>query len=144
MTTDAELIKMSEDVMVHSYSPYSKFPVGAALLGKDGRVFVGVNVENASFGGTICAERSAFVSAVTAGCQDFQAIAISTNMSEPAAPCGLCRQFMVEFGNFKVILNSASQKSQQYYELKDLLPRAFSPRSLDDYKEESSKKNGNH
>uniref|UniRef100_A0A0N5C732 Cytidine deaminase n=1 Tax=Strongyloides papillosus TaxID=174720 RepID=A0A0N5C732_STREA len=104
--SDSELIEASAKVMKNSYSPYSNFPVGAALLTKCGKIITGANIENASFGATICAERSAFVSAVSQGYKDFVAIAISTNVAAPASPCGVCRQFMVEFGNIKVILHS--------------------------------------
>lgn len=81
-----------------SYSPYSHFRVGAALLSEDGRVFTGANVENRSFGLTICAERSAVVQAVSKGCRSFAALAISTPDSEtPVGPCGACRQVISEF-----------------------------------------------
>uniref|UniRef100_A0A0N5B6S5 Cytidine deaminase n=1 Tax=Strongyloides papillosus TaxID=174720 RepID=A0A0N5B6S5_STREA len=138
---DSELIKASVDVMKNSYSPYSKFPVGAALLTNCGRIITGANVENASYGGTICAERSAFVSAVSQGYKDFTCIAISTNLASPASPCGMCRQFMVEFGNIKVILHSASTNSIETVELRDLLPKAFTPKSLTTYNEESKNSN---
>uniref|UniRef100_A0A0N4Z8G3 Cytidine deaminase n=1 Tax=Parastrongyloides trichosuri TaxID=131310 RepID=A0A0N4Z8G3_PARTI len=137
--SDSELIEASVKILEKSYCPYSKFPVGAALLTKCGKIITGVNVENASFGATICAERSAFVSAVSQGYQEFIAIAISTNLDKPASPCGICRQFMVEFGNIKVILNSATANEHEITDLKGLLPNAFTPKSLDDYNEEMKK-----
>ncbi|TMS37855.1 hypothetical protein L596_004700 [Steinernema carpocapsae] len=100
-THESDLIGMSLEVMKKAYCPYSNFPVGAVLVTKDGKVFTGVNVENASYGGTICAERSAVVSAVSSGHRDFAKIVISTELEDPASPCGLCRQFLVEFGNYE-------------------------------------------
>uniref|UniRef100_A0A1I7ZPQ6 Cytidine deaminase n=1 Tax=Steinernema glaseri TaxID=37863 RepID=A0A1I7ZPQ6_9BILA len=133
-TVDAnerELVETALKAMKQAYCPYSKFPVGAALLTKDGTVFSGVNVENASYGGTICAERSAVVSAVTNGHREFKAIAIATELEEPASPCGLCRQFLVEFGNYDVILVSSTSKRIVKSTVRDLLPGAFTPKSLD-------------
>ncbi|MEW6549077.1 MAG: cytidine deaminase [Spirochaetota bacterium] len=98
MPTDKELFKAALDAAVHSYSPYSRFRVGAALLCEDGRIVIGANVENRSFGLTICAERSALVSAVSAGSTKFKAIAIATpDSSYPVGPCGACRQVLSEF-----------------------------------------------
>ncbi|RLL88238.1 cytidine deaminase [Mesotoga sp. H07pep.5.4] len=98
------LIQKAIEAKERSYSPYSKFPVGAALLTEEGRVFVGTNVENSSYGLSMCAERSAIVSAVSNGYRKFRSIAIVSDRKEPTSPCGACRQFMVEFGNFEVIL----------------------------------------
>ncbi|MDK2943745.1 cytidine deaminase [Mesotoga sp. H07.pep.5.3] len=98
------LIQKAIEAKERSYSPYSKFPVGAALLTEEGRVFVGTNVENSSYGLSMCAERSAIVSAVSNGYRKFKSIAIVSDRKEPTSPCGACRQFMVEFGNFEVIL----------------------------------------
>jgi cytidine deaminase len=92
------LFKEAEKAALKSYSPYSHFRVGAALLAEDGTIFTGANVENRSFGLTICAERSAIVSAVSSGTKRFTAIAISTPDSEtPVGPCGACRQVLSEF-----------------------------------------------
>lgn len=92
------LFTEAEKAALHSYSPYSHFRVGAALLTEDGRIFTGTNVENRSFGLTICAERSAIVSAVSSGVKRFLALAISTPDSEdPVGPCGACRQVISEF-----------------------------------------------
>uniref|UniRef100_A0A0K0EST6 Cytidine deaminase n=1 Tax=Strongyloides stercoralis TaxID=6248 RepID=A0A0K0EST6_STRER len=137
VTNKSELIEASVKIMKNSYSPYSNFPVGAALLTKCGKIITGVNIENASFGATICAERSAFVSAISQGYKDFVAIAVSTNLTIPGSPCGICRQFMVEFGNIEVILNSTTSNKVEIVELKNLLPNAFTPKSLETFNEEN-------
>lgn len=98
------LIEKARSVLRNSYSPYSNLKVAAALLTNDGTIFTGVNVENSSIGLSICAERSAMVSAVSAGYRSFTAIAITSNRKDPISPCGACRQFMAEFGNFEVFL----------------------------------------
>ena len=99
-----DLIEKACAVRSSSYSPYSKFRVGAALLSSDGRVFLGTNVENASFGLSNCAERSAIFTAVTAGARKFEAIAVCADGKRPTAPCGACRQVLVEFGLDMVVL----------------------------------------
>ena len=117
------LAQMARDASEKSYSPYSHFRVGAALLCQDGSIFQGANVENRSFGLTICAERSALFSAVSAGRKDFSAIAIySPDADSPTPPCGACRQVLSEFGSedFLVIMsggNAVLEKS-----LSELLP----------------------
>lgn len=99
-----DLVDQACAVRTNSHSPYSKFRVGAALLAADGRVFLGTNVENASFGLSNCAERTAVFTAVTAGVRDFEAIAICADGTQPTAPCGACRQVLVEFGLDIVVL----------------------------------------
>ena len=94
--TYSELYALAEKTRENAYSPYSGVKVGAALLCADGKIFTGVNVENASFGATICAERSAACAAVTAGEREFTAIAVSGTMALET-PCGICRQFLTEF-----------------------------------------------
>ncbi len=129
------LIKKAREVMENTYSPYSKFPVGAALLVEDGTMFVGTNVENASFGATICAERSAIVSAVAAGYGpgDFKEIAIISQMNNVTPPCALCRQVLVEFfkPNAKVHMLSHDEKIKTVT-VKDLVPYAFTDEDLGD------------
>ena len=85
-------------VRKHAYAPASSFLVGAAVLADDGRLFVGCNVENASYGLTICAERAAVCAAVAAGVRVLRAVAVATDLAEPARPCGACRQVLAEFG----------------------------------------------
>ena len=102
VTVGRALVEKAVKVMENAYSPYSNFCVGAALLEEDGEIFTGVNVENGSYGATICAERSAFCSAISAGKRKFCAIAIvgakrGEKIGELCPPCGICRQFMSEF-----------------------------------------------
>ena len=107
-----------------AYSPYSNFPVGAALLAGDGRIFVGCNVENISFGLTNCAERVAIGAAIAAGVRKFVAAAVVADTSVPISPCGACRQVFAEFGVSVVIL--ANRSNQLVFTLEELLPRASS------------------
>eukprot|EP00158_Paraphelidium_tribonemae_P000521 Partr_v1_DN22686_c0_g1_i1_m5230 putative cytidine deaminase len=137
------LVEASKEAMKHSYAPYSKFHVGAALIDKNGTIWTGCNVENCSYGGAICAERTAYVKAVSEGVREFEAIAISAYSSSQMAsddwiyPCGICRQFMVEFGNVEVILTRISStlttgrnEETKITTLTELLPEAFTPKSL--------------
>jgi len=107
-----------------AYAPYSNFAVGAALLLPDGRIIPGCNVENASYGLAICAERSAVSAAIASGVQRFDAIAVVADCSPPASPCGACRQVLSEFGDFPVVLaNLAGER--ELASVRDLLPGAF-------------------
>ena len=131
-----EFIKKAIDMRNYSYAPYSKFRVGAALLAKDGKIFGGCNIENAAYGPTNCAERTAFFKAVSEGVQDFTAIAIAGGPEEGirdfCAPCGVCRQVMAEFceaDSFLVIL-AKSVEEYEVYTLSELFPKSFSPRDL--------------
>lgn len=120
-----ELYRRAVEMTPLAYAPFSKFKVGAALLGKDGKVYTGVNVENSSFGGTICAERTAFTKAISEGCMEFEAIAVVSG--EGAAwPCGICRQFMREFceDDFKIITGD-DEDSLQVYTMEEMLPEGF-------------------
>ncbi len=123
--TAEELIKQALGVLDKAYAPFSGFSVGAALLTKDGRVFTGVNIENSSFGATICAERTAFVKAVSEGFLEFEAIAVVSGQGG-AIPCGICRQFMQEFcsPDFQIITLD-EKKNIEIWKLKDLFPRGF-------------------
>ncbi|MDY3240649.1 MAG: cytidine deaminase [Anaerovoracaceae bacterium] len=120
-----ELYRQAVEMIPLAYAPFSKFKVGAALLGKDGKVYTGVNVENSSFGGTICAERTAFVKAISEGCMEFEAIAVVSSDGE-AWPCGICRQFMKEFceDDFKIITGN-DEDSLRVYTMEEILPEGF-------------------
>ena len=130
-----ELVEQACQVRANSYSPYSGFRVGAALLGRSGRVYVGTNVENASFGLSNCAERSAVFRAVSDGEREFEAIAICADGDQPTPPCGACRQVLLEFGpEMKIIL--AGQQGPdgplREFTLADLVPEAFTSFRQDD------------
>jgi len=123
-----ELIQEASQVMENSYSPYSKFKVGAAILTDKGNIYRGTNVENVSFGGTICAERGAAMAAIAAeGKTLFKAIAVTSQSEEPAPPCAICRQFLSEFANSDMDVYLYSVKSQKikHFTLGYLLPEGF-------------------
>ena len=119
-----DLVQRARDAMKMTYSPYSSFGVGAALLCKNGDIYLGTNVENASFGATCCAERVAFFSAIANGNKEFEAIAISATKI-PCYPCGICRQVMSEFCDekFKIYMDNGSGVIEK--SLEDLLPCSF-------------------
>jgi cytidine deaminase len=125
-----ELIKEAVKVRENAYAPYSHYQVGAVLLGKSGRIYTGCNVENASFGATICAERVAAVKAVSEGETDFEALVVVVDGPEPGSPCGICRQFLAEFGlGLKLILVNLDGKKIETG-LEQYLPHAFGPGNL--------------
>jgi len=136
---DQELIKEAYLAQDYSYTPYSNFKVGAALLGKNGKVYRGCNIENAAYTPTNCAERTAFFKAVSEGVKDFEAIAVVGNLEgassgdfEYCAPCGVCRQVMAEFCDpkeFRIIL-ARSEEDYQVYTLEQLLPLSFTEKDL--------------
>ena len=113
-----------------AYAPYSKFRVGCALLTKDDKIYTGCNVENASYGGCICAERTAIVKAVSEGFHTFKAIAVVTDLQEPATPCGICRQFIREFGKDIQVYCFGMNGSMLSKTLDELLPFSFGPEQL--------------
>ena len=121
------------DAARKSYSPYSGFRVGAALLTEEGRIFTGCNIENAAYTPTICAERTAIFKAVSEGYRNFSAIAITGGKDGIglAAPCGVCRQVMMEFcrGDFEILLVSG-EDSFEIHSLEELLPLGFGPANL--------------
>ena len=117
--------------MARAYAPYSGFRVGAALLAADGSVTEGCNVENASFPAGICAERSAVAAAVARGNRDFDSILIATEAEEPTPPCGICRQVLEEFSPRLVVVSVTTGGREARWSLEELLPRAFTPKSLD-------------
>lgn len=112
-------------VREHAYAPASGFRVGAAVLAPDGRVFAGCNVENASYGLTICAERAAVCAAVAAGVRQLAAVAIATDLDEPARPCGACRQVLAEFGSTMAVLMVGRGGVRRQQRLDALLPQPF-------------------
>ena len=124
-----ELVNRAVTAMKESYAPYSKCNVGAALLAKDGRIYTGCNVENASFSATCCAERTAFFKAVSEGCRDFDAVAVvggyGGEVKEFFPPCGVCRQVMTEFcgSDFKIILTEG--REIKVFLLAELMPLSF-------------------
>jgi len=125
----AELVRRARAVMENAYAPYSRFHVGAAIEAEDGSVHVGCNVENASYGLTICAERMAVGAAVAAGKRKFARVVVATAIEPPATPCGACRQLLAEFGlDLEVI--TVGPKSERRWRLRELLPEAFTPESL--------------
>ena len=125
-----DLIGRAREAMRNAWAPYSEFRVGAAIEAADGRVFVGCNVESASYGLTICAERMALGAAVAAGARSLKRVAVTTEVEPPAAPCGACRQLLAEFGlNLEVI--AAGPTSERRWTLAALLPDAFTKESLD-------------
>jgi cytidine deaminase len=122
-----DLAKEARAALEKSYAPYSRFPVGAALLGKSGKVYRGANVENASFGLSVCAERTAVFAAVNAGEKIFLAIAVATDTETPTPPCGTCRQVLREFVDDLPVYLVGRAPEVEKTSLALLLPRAFGP-----------------
>ncbi|MCI8423220.1 MAG: cytidine deaminase [Lawsonibacter sp.] len=130
--TDQELIARAFTMHQYSYVPYSHFPVGAALLCSNGRVFTGCNVENAAYGSTVCAERTALLKAVSEGCRaGWQAIAIAGQGADYCWPCGACRQMLYEFAPGLRVLAARGDGDFQAVPLAELLPHGFGPKSLE-------------
>ena len=131
-----EMIDLAIEQLNYSYTPYSGFKVGAALLTKEGKIYKGCNIENAAYTPTNCAERTAFFKAVSEGERAFQAICVVGGkdgiLTEYAAPCGVCRQVMMEFcdpDTFQIIL-ATSKDQYEIFTLKELLPLGFGPNNL--------------
>lgn len=127
-----ELVAAAAAARGNAYAPYSKFKVGAAVLAEDGRIFTGVNVENASYGLTVCAERNAVFAAVTAGKHPLRlrAVAVVTGISPPAMPCGACRQVLYEFGAQASVICANDRGERRIAPVAALLPDAFGPSDL--------------
>jgi len=126
-----QLVAAAQAVRSRAYAPYSNFKVAAAVRGDDGKVYAGVNVENASYGLALCAERSAVAKAISDGAKRITGVAVITSTSPPAAPCGMCRQTLAEFATDSmelVLVNDAGERLETT--LGQLLPRAFRPDSL--------------
>jgi cytidine deaminase len=119
------LVAAATAVRDNAWAPFSRFQVGAALLAGDGTVYAGCNVENRTFGLTICAERSAVTTAIADGCRDFVAIAIVTDASPPAPPCGMCRETLVEFARDMDILSANLAGERKFYRLSEIFPEPF-------------------
>lgn len=131
-----KMIALATEQLNYSYAPYSNFKVGAALLTKAGKLYTGCNIENAAYTPTNCAERTAFFKAVSEGEREFQAICIMGGkdgvLTEYAAPCGVCRQVMMEFCNpetFQIIL-ATGREQYEIFTLKEMLPLGFGPDNL--------------
>jgi cytidine deaminase len=130
---ELELLQAALDARGHAHAPYSGFAVGAALRARDGRVFAGCNVENAAYGLCNCAERTAFFSAIAAGCLpgEFTALAVVADTSGPVAPCGACRQVMLELGGPALpVLMANLQGAHRRASAGELLPGGFGPADL--------------
>jgi cytidine deaminase len=131
--TDAALRRLEKSARVASsraYAPYSHFPVGAAVLGGTGRIYAGCNVENASYGLSNCAERTAIFSAIAAGEKTIRAVAVYTPTPLPTAPCGACRQVIHEFGPDALVISICDAKNRIETRMSALLPAAFGPGDL--------------
>ncbi len=122
--TYRELVEKAYEAMEFSYSPYSNFKVGAALLTTSGKVYTGCNVEAASFGATNCAERTAIFKAISEGDRDYKAIAIVSSSRDWTYPCGICRQVIVEFGK-DIDIIVAKDYDYEVYKIDELLPKSF-------------------
>lgn len=133
MLDDLELIKEAKKAKEFSYSPYSGFRVGAALLTKSGKVFTGCNIENAAYSPTNCAERTAVFKAVSEGEREFEGIAVVGDGEDCLAPCGVCRQVLLEFCNPKefYVLMAGSGETYKKMTLAQLMPESFSKVNLD-------------
>ena len=129
MISDEQLVQMATEAMEKAYAPYSGYKVGACLLSEDGRTFTGCNVENASFGVTICAERTAVTKAVSEGARRFTAIAV-VGSGSPAWPCGVCRQVLNEFSDHMRVIAGQAGKGYESALLAELLPHSFGPDDL--------------
>lgn len=119
-----DLVKIAQEARENAYAPYSKFKVGAALETKTGKIYTGANVENSSFGLSMCAERIAIFKAVSEGEKEFKRLAIVADTKDVVFPCGACRQVMSEFGNFEVILSNLNGEVK-LTSVEKLLPGAF-------------------
>ncbi|KAJ3134787.1 hypothetical protein HDU90_004817 [Geranomyces variabilis] len=128
---EKELFRLASEAKNRSYTPYSKFRVGAAVIATSGNIYLGGNVESASYGATRCAEQTAFQKAVSEGDRRFLAVGVATDTDAFISPCGICRQFMVEFGKGLIVYNFKTDGTFKRYLLSELLPDSFGPEDLD-------------
>jgi len=128
---EKELIEKAKRARLKAYAPYSKFKVGTALLTKSGKVYTGANVENSTFGLTVCAERVAVFKAVSRGEKNFLKIVVVADKDPPVTPCGACRQVLSEFAKDLKVICASLQGKVERYSLKELLPVVFEKRSTD-------------
>lgn len=122
---DLALLAFAREAQEKAYAPYSGFRVGAAVYSADGEIFQGVNVENAAYGSTLCAERGAIMAAVAAGYRDISAIAVVGDSEAPTVPCGACRQFLAEFNPEMRVIMGGRTDEVMVMTLDELLPEAF-------------------
>ena len=125
-----KLIREAEKARKEAYTPYSKFKVGAAILCADGKIFTGCNIENASFGMSVCAERVAIFKAVSEGSTKFEAIAVIGDTDKPCSPCGACRQVISEFGEDIPLIMANLKGDVKIKKIRELLPEAFGKKDL--------------
>ena len=130
MPTDTELLDLASAAAERSYSPYSQFRVGAAIVTGDGDVISGANIENAAYGASVCAETNALTTAAAAGSRRVPVVAVVCLDGDPCTPCGNCRQVMREFGVERVIMRGAAGTTLTMT-LAELLPESFGPEALD-------------
>ncbi len=126
-----ELINKAKNAREHSYSPYSRFKVGAALKTKNGMVFTGCNIENSSYSLSICAEREAIFKAISAGERDLDTIAVVTDSDKLTTPCGACRQVMWEFSKDMTVVVANLKGEKKEFKIKELLAHPFGKDTLD-------------
>lgn len=133
MIDPSALVEAARAARANAYAPYSQYKVGAALLAEDGRIFLGVNVENSAYPSCLCAEHNAVGTAVAEGARKFTAIAVVTDPkpgAAPGSPCGKCRQVLSEFGLDLLVILAGTSGPHETVTLRELLPRAFTPGDL--------------
>ncbi|MCX7883886.1 MAG: cytidine deaminase [Caloramator sp.] len=126
-----ELIKLANEAKENAYAPYSNFKVGAAIITDDGKVFTGCNIENASYGGTNCAERTALFKALSEGYRKFTKIAVISDSSDYIYPCGICRQVLSEFGTDLEVIVANQKLEYRVHKLSEILPYAFCNKDME-------------
>lgn len=130
MNIDPELLAAAKTAFDRAYAPYSNFQVGAALLGVDGKIYAGCNVENASYGLSRCAEQTAVQKMVSEGVRGFSKAVVYTLASPPSSPCGACRQILFEFGENAEVVMVNDKNETRVFTVSELLPAGFGPRDL--------------